>query len=92
MLMSHYKYFTFEYYEEMFKIAKEEGYKIITCLDYIFNHDLYENEKILINRIDIDLSCKHAQIVAEIFDRLNIIGSFFFRLHADEYNLLSFEN
>lgn len=83
--------FTWDHYKDIFKTALENDYKFVTCVDYVLNHEKYENEKIFINRVDVDLSCKKAKIAAEIFKELNINASFFIRLHAD-YNPFSFEN
>ena len=49
------------------------------------------NNKILVNRIDIDMSIKKVSNLLDIYDELNIKGSFFVRLHASEYNPFSFE-
>lgn len=49
-------------------------------------------KKIIINRVDIDFSCKKAKILAEIFNELDIKATFFVRLHAKEYNPFDFEN
>jgi len=46
----------------------------------------------LVNRVDIDCSCKKARRLAEIFNRLGVKGTFFVRLHAPEYNPFDFEN
>jgi hypothetical protein len=47
--------------------------------------------RILVNRVDIDLSIKKALRLTNIFNEIDIRGSFFVRLHAAEYNPLSFE-
>ena len=49
-------------------------------------------KKFLFNRVDVDLSCKKAKRVSDIFKKLDICGTFFIRLHCDEYNPYSFEN
>ena len=84
--------FTFEHYQQIFQNAKNNGYKIVSCLDYFLNYKKYKNQKIFINRVDIDLSCEKAKRACEIFNELDINGSFFIRLHAEEYNIFSFKN
>jgi len=72
------------------------GYKIVTCRDYFINHLHYDDQgqKILINRIDIDLSLEKADKIIRLLNGfpMTIPASFFIRLHAREYNPFSFEN
>jgi hypothetical protein len=49
-------------------------------------------DKTVVNRVDIDLSLKKAEILVNIFNLLDIKASFFLRLHANEYNPFSFES
>lgn len=84
--------FTFKKIKEHFQVALDKGYRIITCREYIDYKKSGQTEKVLINRVDIDFSCKKARRLAEIFNELEIKGSFFVRLHAPEYNPFSFEN
>ena len=88
--------FTFNHYEKTLKKALNLDYTFVTCNEYITtrkkNNNFYKNKKIIINRVDIDYSCKKAKKVADIFNKLNIVGTFFVRLHADEYNPFSFDN
>jgi len=86
--------YSLKHYEETLQKAKDLGYKFVSCQEYFFNHKEYEaeNKKIFINRVDIDISCKKAKRVADIFEKLDIHGTFFVRLHGDEYNPFSFEN
>ena len=88
------KNYTLQHYEETLQKALDLGYKFVTCFDYFFNHKKYkeDNQKIFINRVDVDLSCKKAKRVSDIFKKLDICGTFFIRLHCDEYNPYSFEN
>jgi hypothetical protein len=85
--------FTFEYIELQLKSAIDAGYTFVSCEEYFH---LKANNKVpslcLVNRVDIDLSCKKAKRLAEIFNRLEVKGTFFVRLHAPEYNPFSFEN
>ena len=88
--------FTFSHYEKTLKKALNLDYTFVTCNEYITtrkkNNNFYKNKKIIINRVDIDYSCKKAKKVADIFNKLNIVGTFFVRLHANEYNPFSFDN
>ena len=77
--------------EEIFTLALEYGYQIIRCQDYP-KYKQSANNKILVNRVDIDLQCSGAVRIAEIFNKLGIKGTFFVRLHAKEYNPFSLEN
>ncbi len=84
--------FTFENIEAYFQAALNQGYDIITCRDYIHYKKTHCQHKILVNRVDIDVSVKKAYRLASIFNKLAIKASFFVRLHANEYNPFSFEN
>ena len=84
--------FTFAKLEEHFGEILKNGYKVITCRDYIDYKKNKQDYKIFVNRVDVDKSIRKAKRVAEIFNKLDIKGSFFIRLHADEYNPFSFEN
>ena len=84
--------FTFKNLEKAYIKALSQGYKIITCEEYFNNKLKYNNSKILVNRIDIDLYFNRTQGLLEIFKKLNMKGSFFIRLHAKEYNPFSFES
>lgn len=76
-------------YEEILGL----GYRVITCSDYFeMKKNGTINGKLLVNRVDIDSSCRKARRMAEMFNHLDIKGAFFVRLHADEYNPFSFEN
>jgi hypothetical protein len=91
--MSNKFHFTFQNIESQLKAVVEAGYSFITCEEYCH---LKAEDKVpslcLVNRIDIDFSCTKAKRLAEIFNKLNVKGTFFVRLHAREYNPFSFEN
>lgn len=85
--------FTYQSLENQLRKAVSIGYSFMTIEEY------YEKskkkllpKKIIINRVDIDFSCKKAKILAEIFNELDIKATFFVRLHAKEYNPFDFEN
>lgn len=85
--------FTFANIERQLASAIDNGYKFLTCEDFA-RRKLTGTipEKALVNRVDIDVSCKKARRLAEIFNRLGVKASFFVRLHAPEYNPFDFEN
>jgi len=83
--------FTYKKLEEYYTVALNRGYEFLTCYDY-YQKKKSINHPVIINRIDIDFSVKKAKKILQIFDKLNIKGSFFIRLHAPEYNPFSFEN
>lgn len=71
----------------------ENGYQFLTVEGYVQKKAAGSIPiRALVNRVDIDLSCKKAKRLAEIFNRLGVKGSFFVRLHAPEYSPFSFEN
>ena len=82
--------FSFRHLEEIFKTAIEHEYFIIPCYQY----PIYKDApfKLLINRVDIDFDCPGAMKIAKMFNRLEIKGTFFIRLHAEEYNPFSIKN
>lgn len=84
--------FTFSNLKAYFEIALSNEYDVITCKNFINYKNEGKSNKILVNRVDIDLSCKKARRIAEIFNELKVKATFFVRLHAYEYNPFSFEN
>ena len=86
-------HFTFANIERQLMAAVDYGYEFITCQEYAEGRNAgVVRERTLVNRVDIDFSCKKARRLAEIFDRLGVKASFFVRLHALEYNPFDFEN
>jgi hypothetical protein len=84
--------FTYNHLLEHYQAALAQGYEVITCLDYYHRKSELDGKKILVNRVDIDLSVKKTKRLVDIFNELNIKATFFLRLHAPEYNPFSFEN
>jgi len=84
--------FTFAGCEGYFREALDNGYRVITCEEYIAYKESGRTDKVWVNRLDVDISCRKAKRLATIFNALNIKGSFFIRLHLDEYNPFSVEN
>lgn len=86
-------HFTFQNIEEQYIEAINQGYKILSCEQYLERMDDKKlSNKVIINRVDIDFSIKKAEHLALIFNKQNIKATFFVRLHAPEYNPFSFEN
>ena len=83
--------FTFSNLEFQYQQAIEQGYTIMTCLDY-YKRKADLPGKVIVNRVDIDFSVKKADKLIDLFNKLEIKASFFLRLHAPEYNPFSFEN
>ena len=83
--------FTFKYYEKIFQTAVKSGYRIITLKEFFLN-EFDKREKILVNRIDVDVKIKRLKIIYKILKQLNIKASIYVRLHSPTYNLLSIDN
>ncbi|MDZ4845185.1 MAG: hypothetical protein SH857_06505 [Chitinophagales bacterium] len=84
--------FSFQYIKNQFEQLLTGGYEIITCCDYLDYKKRGAQNKVLVNRVDIDFSVKKTERLIHIFNELGIKASFFLRLHAPEYNPFSFEN
>jgi len=85
--------FTFASIEAQLTAAVERGYHFLTCRDYASKKASGTVPcRALVNRVDIDFSCKKARRLVDIFNRLGVKASFFVRLHAPEYNPFAFEN
>jgi len=83
--------FTFAILENHFRKILGNDYRVITCEEYLAYKANGDKYNILVNRVDIDVSLKKAKRIAAIFNKLDIRGTFFVRLHASEYNPFSFE-
>ncbi len=84
--------FTYQNLEAEYLKLIAAGYQFITCREYALHKKKFQTQKIVVNRVDIDFSILKARELGKIFNRLNIKGSFFIRLHAKEYNPFDFEN
>lgn len=92
--------FTFEYIENQYEQILGYGYTLVSCQQAVsklrttppVQQRATGEEKTLVNRVDVDISVKKALRLGLMFEKLNVPATFFFRLHANEYNLLSFEN
>lgn len=85
--------FTFQSIKKQYETALKMDYQFITCEQFYHKK---KNElligKLIVNRVDIDISVKKAEKLIDMFNELDIKASFFVRLHASEYNPFSFEN
>ncbi|MEW5724986.1 MAG: hypothetical protein AB1896_17880, partial [Thermodesulfobacteriota bacterium] len=81
--------FTFHHYRRIFETALEAGYRVLTLQEF-FSAPKEPMGRVLINRVDVDLRLDRIQALAGILDDLGVKATFFLRLHADRYNLLSF--
>lgn len=86
-------HFTFSNLERQLRFALDNGYRFLTCQEYLLKKaaGIISNYS-LVNRVDIDYSCKKAKRLAEIFNKIGVKATFFVRLHATEYNPFDFEN
>jgi len=86
-------HFTFSNLERQLALALECNYKFLSCKEYVEKKASgLMPERVIVNRVDIDFSCKKAKKLVDIFNRLGIKATFFVRLHAPEYNPFDFEN
>ncbi len=83
--------FTFANLETYYKTSLLLGYEVITCQEYCQRKNNLP-AKVIVNRVDIDLSIAKTKRLVDIFNKLGIKGTFFLRLHAPEYNPFSFAN
>lgn len=82
--------YTFEHYKDILTIGKQNGYNFKTCQEYLL--DQSDNKaKCAVLRHDVDLSPERSIEFAKIEHALGIKASYFFRIHANEYNCLSYE-
>ena len=86
-------HFTFDNLRTQLESAIDAGYSFVTCSEYCaLKAQGNLPSKLIVNRVDIDLSVKKTELLYEIFNLLEIRGTFFLRLHAPEYNPFSFES
>jgi hypothetical protein len=81
--------FRYTDYEEMVSSIVQAGYRFITLRQY-FSHSFEPSERLVVNRIDVDVKIERLAVLRQIFRRQNIRASIFVRLHAPQYNLLNF--
>jgi peptidoglycan/xylan/chitin deacetylase (PgdA/CDA1 family) len=82
--------FTFAEIERQYRSVQEMGYEFITCAEYAQRKaDL--PARTVVNRIDVDFSIERTGQLLDVLRRVGLKATFFVRLHAKEYNPLSFE-
>ena len=85
--------FTWKKFRETLQYANKIGYISMTCNEYFLRkHQTKLDDKTIIFRADVDRSPKKALEMAKIMAELDIKATYFFRLHSQYYNLLSFNN
>lgn len=77
--------------EEELRAVLAAGYTPITCEGYLEHKRAPVAPRVLVTRVDADLSLSKATPLLDIFDRVGLRATFFVRLHAPEYNPFSFE-
>jgi hypothetical protein len=75
------KPFTFAYYRKMLQAVLDDGYKITSFEKYDGG-----NERTLILRHDVDYTLNGVSQLALIESELGVTATYFFRVHAHEYN------
>jgi hypothetical protein len=84
--------FTFSGLEAQYRVALDSGYEFMTCSEYAERKVTGLPARAVVNRVDVDVSVPRAERLGAIYNQLGIKATFFFRLHANEYNPASFEN
>lgn len=80
--------FTLRHYEECLLQAKEQGYSFITMSDSFCKNN---HTKTLMMRHDVDHQLDLAMNMASLEKRRGVVSTYFFRISARNYNLLSWE-
>lgn len=75
--------FTLLNYQRIISLVKEEGFCFIT-----FDSDLFNCEKFVLWRHDVEFSPDIALRMAEIENKKEIKATYFFQLHSEFYNIL----
>jgi len=75
------KPFTFEYYRLLLRTALDDGYNVSSFEKYDARH-----ERTLILRHDVDYTLNGVSQLAAIEADLGVTATYFFRVHAHEYN------
>lgn len=79
-----------DHFREILEQALASGYRFYTCAQYVARRP--DEELVAVLRHDIDILPERAPAMASIEAELGISATYFFRLHANEYNALSHEN
>jgi hypothetical protein len=83
--------FTFTRYAEIFRALSGAGYRAITMREF-FGGAHASQERLLISRVDVDVKIERLPRIQQIYADLKLRATFFLRLHAPTYNLLSLGN
>jgi hypothetical protein len=77
-----------------FDAFHQEGYEILNCLEYLDRRSQprEEGSRLAVLRVDVDRSPSKALVMARLMAERGIHGTFFYRLHSPDYNLLGFES
>ncbi len=81
--------FRYADYTDMLKAILDQGYRFVTLREF-FEGKVTKDEKIVVNRIDVDVKIGRLRVLRPIFAELGIRSSVYPRLHAPGYNLLNF--
>jgi peptidoglycan/xylan/chitin deacetylase (PgdA/CDA1 family) len=83
--------FTFTKYASIFRALRRAGYRAITMREF-FEGAYGVEEHLLVSRVDVDVKIERLPRLREIYAALDLRATFFLRLHAPAYNLMSFGN
>jgi hypothetical protein len=81
--------YSYRHLAEILDTARRQGYEVNTCREYV---EGARSPLQLVLRHDIDLLPARALQIAQLQADLGVRGTYFVRLHANEYNALSHEN
>lgn len=81
--------FTYAAYDQMVGEILNAGYRYVTLQEF-FSPTFVAPEKMVVNRIDVDLKIDRLRTLRSIFKRHDVRASIYVRLHAAGYNLLNF--
>jgi hypothetical protein len=81
--------FHYSDYADVFRRIRDAGYRAITMREY-FQQAFAPGERLLVSRVDVDVKIDRVPRLLGIYESLGLRASFFVRLHAPVYNLLSF--
>lgn len=91
--MKRFHQFSYEYLESTIKSLFDSGFEFTNCIGYYQSKSTKSlSKKMVVLRVDVDISMKKIFNLLKIFENFNIRASFFIRLHSNEYNPFSFEN
>src|SRR5690349_15051668 len=78
-----------DHFQEIVSAALDRGYTFSTCAGYAASGPV--DGRLLVMRHDVDLLPERAPAIAAIEADLGIKATFFFRVHANEYNAFGHE-